>query len=910
MINYAKIIIKTKKLLTLIYFFKGKIMKINHKSSIRNLIPIVSILTPITSTNLFAENYVVKLFDSNNSKGIWQMIGTLGLKDQSATSSSNSDINNSSEDLVSPTIPDSDTGTVTTSSTSDTNISVLYPESGESESELSITSLFDVDLSNSVFDPITISNGELVLYGYDTNATTDKWLYFNSKSSTEANKLSTIKKGVGYWARFDSPNSSSSSLTSNSGFIFDDNFNIGASTYTGKIYSGWNLLSIPEMRTTEGVYITALSLNNLSDNNLTISYRDDVEKYKINLALHNSVLTNVSKINQAISNARIYAFQSSSPSGFIILMSEKPFTISSTSTLVNYDLVEKQYESYLIGTKISSVYLYGKLLDMNEKIISLISPINLSLNGVSTNIDFLDPTSSYSASIPVSTIGFTTYKVVRNFGTVDQNYTLALSKDSFYIEDKNYIKTYSTRNINPANYIIDDTNPLIMYALSDKRNEVDTSFELIGNERVIKQVGDPVDFLRSASYSDLTSSGIITSDLALSSRYIQSYKFPIKDSLKHFMASVFSGYLPSQILTLKNEQNENIKWDSLPISKKLTTWSNFASDYDLIHSINRNKSYWVKFDPYISGVKFSIDINGTEKATNIIHIVSDDNQTISNLVHYTLQIPTINLSRSARGYINIGSHKIELKPELDGSIFSAEINSEDLSGLENSSTATIYIIDEDGYSAKSTISLDFIKPITPSSSTKLETVALDTSLRVFRNELRLFDEVTNLDTGLCKDFGISKVYIVKTNSLDKNTSIGSLILSDPIEKTHISYLKGTSRLTTSTADYVTKPIKYNESCEKISDIPVATEGITVGISSSTMNLYYKKSTTYASASPDFPKVIYVKSGSNPVLEIKFSPAYINQFFYIVDQNNKVYSGQFVADIYGNNQNPLYLQPIE
>lgn len=847
---------------------------------------------------MYSSDYIVRLFDSNSSRGVWQMVGVLGLRDLSLNSTIDFNTTDGTVGTVDePTLPTSDT-------TLEINISNLYPELGSSEIEIDILKTFDTNLSNNTFDPVSSTNGELVLYSYDLNSSESRYKYYNSKNSDSSNQFSTLKTGLGYWVRFNNNATTSTNFTSNSGFIFNDNFNLGVSTYQNKIFSGWNLLSLPEIRTTEGIYIIKFEYNTALNKLFTISYRDDLEKFQVNIDENLTLKIAVNNINSVLNSARIFAFKNDSS---VVLMSSRPFTISADTSLYNYNFIAKNSSTFYAGSKISSEYLNGLVLELNHNIINSIDNLTLSLNGTSVNLYNYNEDRLITSTI--SSIGLQTTVLNSVTNTIeDKNYTLVLSKSSFYIEDHNYIKSYYITETIPTNFYSDNSDPNIVYYVSTSKNELFTNYSFLSGERVILGSLSVADFITNLNYSATT---ILSSELDSASRYIKTYMFPKKDNLKNFLSSIFSGYLPTQILTLKSEENLNGKWDSLPISKNFSTWSNISSSYDLIHSIDRRKGYWVKFDPFTSGAKLSIDVNGTEKSSEIIHIVGDDNSSMTNLIHYSLQIPVLNLSKLARGYISVGNIQIELKPELDGSIFSAEINSEELSSTLNKvKTGTIYIIDEDGNMATSSISLGFEKPINPNSTMKLSETLADSSLRVFRDNLRLFDKITNIEIDLCKDFGTSNVYIVRTNSNDINASINSLILSDAIVKQYTSYVKGTSRLTTSSITIIDTPVKYSDNCIKISETPVATEGVSVGKSNVTQHLYYKKSTSYTSSSLYFPKVMYVKSGTNPILEIKFDLAYANQDFYIVDNNGKEYAGKFIADTYGSDVNPLYLNAIE
>jgi hypothetical protein len=858
----------------------------------------------ILNSALSANSYSVKLFDTNTSNGVWQMVGVLGIIDASTGSSFSTAP--STEDVVmsDPTIPDEDSG-ISSSTLTTIEGETVYDESGTSEDEIDIRYIFDTNLSNSGFDSLDSgSNGELSIYGYNPISETIRWPYFNSRNSEANNDFTTIEKGKAYWAKYQNNKlnfSSNSEALSESGFIFSDDFNIGYNTYTGKIFEGWNLLSLPEKRTVEAVATIFMEYDSARDYNLTISKRDNLDKAYIYLD-NNSTFEAVKELNIALNKKNIFAMEINSDTDSIALFSSNEFVLSDDRNISQISIPDIDTSS-VQKERVNSTYIKGLFLDINSSFTSIFPLVEVSINGDDINITNYDP-----------------YKLKTLDGTVrgvevkgkNRDLTLIFSKNSFDFETKSYVRRYSY-NLGgvPDSYFSIDNNQTIFNIVS-KRNDINDSLVLIQNDRnyeIVKGYGYVTDVIGNLSFND---GEILFPELFQAPKYIKVLSFPKGNNLKYFLSKVFDGYYPTQIISLKSEVTDSGQWDSMPISKDLSTWESFVSSYDNMLHIDRERGYWIKFEPFNEPTSFSIDEAETTILKSVIHQVSEDNTTITNVIHYTLQIFLQDVSKLTRGYLRVGSREFEMKPELDGTLFYAELDYENLyevDNLESIDTVNAFVINENGIEQSVALDLNFSKPIKPSTSIKLEDVSADTTLRIYKDDLSKFELVEDIYLDLCRDFGKSTVYIVRANSGDSSMSLDQVTLSDPIERSYISLYKNTSKLDTYTDSSNETPIKYSDICERVSDTPVSYEGVNIGMSDENLSLFYKKSINFDANTLNFPRVMFIKINGNTVA-LRFDSVYENTIFYVLDSEGNIYSGQFISELYNDDQSPLNLQIIE
>ena len=860
----------------------------------------ITLLLILSYATLMAKDYTVKLFDNNISNGIWQMVGVTGLKDVSSgvISQDSSQPNSTTE----PIIPDEDTG-ITNTTPATSNSAGVYDESGFSELEIDIVKTFDTNLSNTSFNPIHSSIGELSVYRYNGIANNDIWSYFHSKNSSDGNDFFKFEKGKGYWAKYeDKKLESDSNMTyvSNAGFIFDDSFKFGITSYADKINAGWNLLSLPEKRTIEVIYAIILHYNENREYNLTISKKDDLDKLQINLD-NNSTLEAVKEINSKSTMLDIFALESDNSN--ILLLSRSEFIISDENDIMTSSIPDIEVLS--TTQRKESSYIYGFMLDLNKTFVSKFStPLNLNLNG--ENIDIL------TTNLESSKKDIRSLKII---GT-DKNLTMLFSQKTFYLENPNYIKRYHfdmTKNV-PSGFFSIDGNKTI-FQLAKNRTDFNKSMKIVQNSRdyeIIKGYGNLADICTKLS---LTNHITQIPALAQAPLYLKTYAFPKTDNLVYFLSNIFDGYKPNQILTLKTNPTNSGDWDSMPISNNLTDWTSFSSKYDRTFSTDKRKSYWIKFAQVSSSTsaEFQIDEEQTSISRYVTQQLSvEDNSTIVNNIHYDVQIFLKNVSKAVRGYIQIDNLEIDLKPELDGTVLSAEIDYESLYSISNInlvSEVTVVVVDEKGIEKRTQLAIDFTKPSAPSPTIKLTDIINNSYYRIYQENVSTFKTVTSLYPDLCQDLGIAQIYVVKTDNNDTTLDRSKLILSDAIKITYASLYKGTSKLMSSTIKDVNKPIKYNELCEKISETPAKTESIILGKSMEDLQLFYKNVVDVISTELSPPKIMYVSINGN-IMKIAFDINYANHEFFILDSSDNILTGKFTADLYSNNQNPLSISQVE
>ena len=856
----------------------------------------------LSFTSSFAQDYTVKLFDNNISNGIWQMVGITGLKDVSSGIISQ-DSTPSGISTSEPIIPDEDTGITNITSTTSSSTGV-YDESGFSEISIDIIKTFDTNLSNTSFDPINSDIGELSVYRYNSATADNIWSYFHSKNSSDGNDFFKFEKGRGYWAKYQDKklsNDKNLSYVSNAGFVFDDNFQLGIVTYSDKINPGWNLLSLPEKRTIEVLYAIILTYDSNRDYNLTISKKDDLDKLQINLD-NNSTLEAIKDINSKSQELDVFAFESSSSQ--IIFLSRSEFVIADVNDIVTSSI--PNIETVATTQRKESSYIYGFMLDINKTFISKFSsPLNLNLNGENINI--------LSSKLESSK------KEIRsiNIAGKDRNLTMLFSQKTFYVENPNYIKRYdfdSTKNV-PSGFFSIDGNQTIYQLAKNRIDFFGATLKIIQNSRnyeIIKGYGNLADIFENIT---MTNNLIVLPKLAQVPHYFKSYAFPKTNNLIYFLTKIFEGYKPNQILTLKTSPTTHGDWDSMPISNNLTDWTSFSSKYDRTFSTEKRRAYWVKFAPFSTSTSssFIIDEDQTSISRYVTHQLSeDDNSTIINIIHYDVQIFLKNVSRAVRGYIQIENLEIDLKPELDGTVLTAEIDYESLYSISNInavSEVTVVVIDERGIEKSTKLGINFTKPSAPSPTIKLADITNDSFYRIYQDNVSVFKTVTSLYPDLCQDLGVAQIYVIKTDNNDTTLDRTKLILSDAIKVTYASLYKGTSKLMSSTTEDLTEPIVYNELCEKVSETPADSEGIILGKSPEALQLFYKKAVDVISSELSPPKIMYISINGN-VIKIAFDINYENHEFFILDNNDNILTGRFISDLYSNNQNPLTISKVE
>ena len=848
-------------------------------------------------TFLNAIDYKVKLFDTNISKGVWQMVGTLGLRDLSVGAVTYTDEYRS--DIEDPIVPDDDSGETIISNISGDSDGI-YDESGVSESEIDISNIFDINLSDDNFNPLNSVDGELSIYRYNGVYFDSIWSYYNSKNNSSGNDFNEFEKGRGYWARYDNKRlefETNSSYLSDSGFIFSNNFTMGLTTYTGKIFEGWNLLSLPEKRTVEVIYITILEYNSSRDYNLTISKKDNLNKLEIILD-NNSTLEAVIDLNLALNELGIFAIESniSSINSQISFLSRTEFVISDENNISTFSIPD--ITNTTSENRVESSYIYGLILDINQTFISNFEELFLDLNGKNIDINSAKLESLDGAIRSFEMLG------------VDKNLTLIFSKNSFYLENNNYLKNYDYNSSKrPDNFLSIDNNATI-FQIGKDRKDINSSLSLIPNRNnleIIKGYGNMADIILNLSLKDNV---VKFPELPQSFNYIKLYSFPKTDNLRYFLRQLFEGYIPTQVISLKNGATNSGKWDSMPINNSLTDWTSFSSQYDRTLFIDKERAYWVKFifSSTSTAGDFLIDSNQTSISREVTHQLLEDNITITNIVHYKVQIFLKNVSKAIRGYIKVDNLEIELKPELDGTLLTAEIDYESLyniSNLESISQVTATVVDENGLEKTVSLDINFVKPTKPSSAIKLVDILSDSYYRIYQEDLSSFKVATTIYPDLCHDLGLSIVYVVRADSDDSTLSKDKLILSNSVKITYPSIYKNTSKITSSTIEDINQPIKYSDSCEKISDVLAETEGITLGVSEDQLYLYYRKASEFISETLTPPKIMYIKVNERTV-RIKFDLNYEGYDFYILDSEDNIFSSQFTSDIYNNNQYPLTL----
>ncbi|HIC09915.1 MAG TPA: hypothetical protein EYO61_00970 [Campylobacterales bacterium] len=854
-------------------------------------------------STVFGKEYSVSLFDTNSTNGIWQMVGVGGLKiiSNSSTTSSSDDgtaVNN-------PTIPTEDrTDSVSSTDTVSTGV---YDEHGFSEDEVAISSIFDTNLSNDSFDKLNDS-GTLVMYSYNPIAE-NSWLYYNSKNSDSDNEFTTLKKGFGYWAKYDDTNlqfSSNSEKLSNAGFIFDNSFEMGIETYTAKIFEGWNLLSIPDKRTIERGYIATLDYDENSEYNFSIALKSSLDIRNIYID-SNSTDEAVQRLNSSLNDLDILVFESGID-GFeksITFIGRNPFFIQNDSNISYVEYPTKNSESSNI---VYSELVNGLIVDFNREILNLLPSVEIAIDGEEINISNIAP--KQIATSDNSVFGV-------ELALSDDNVTLLISdkERDVTLYNRNYIKRYLNPDSStiPTGFYSIDNNTTIFQATSS-RDDVNSSLTTIENSReyeIIQGYGSIADLL----YSSIVENGKVSfSDSLNGTHYISTYQFPRTNNLKYFLSIVFDGYVPTQLLTLKDNKGvDEPEWLSIPIYQDMTKWLKFISRYEPTYSVDKRKSYWVKFAPVNpSTTQFAIDEKQSTINKKVFHQVSSDRRYINNVIHYNIQIFLKDVSKKMRGYLKIGDREIELTPELDGSIFTAQLDSEELYQIGDISSiekVQAVIVDENGIEKSIDLDIAFTQPDKPSGLLSFDDILKDSHFKIFKEDLENFNEVSNLKQNLCSDFGIQTLYVIRVDSNDTSTPLESLIMSNPLKKSYVSKYKGTSQLTTKPNGYSSIPVKYSDSCQ-LSDEVAQNEGVRIGASEHNISLFYKKSPNITTGEiKQFPNVMYIKVNSD-ILKVDFDSAYSYQNFYVVDENGVVYSGQFIPEVYGSSSTPYILPIIE
>ena len=852
--------------------------------------------------SLIGKEYVVPLFDTNSSNGVWQMVGVTGLKlistDILTTSNSGGDANGNN-----PIIPIEDR-TDTTSSSSD-NPETPYNESGISENEVAISSVFDTNLSNNSFDALN-SSGTLTMYSYLPISSENKWLYYNSKNSDSDNEFSSLKKGLGYWAKYDDSNlefSSSNERLSNAGFIFDDAFNMGFETFTAKIFDGWNLLSIPTKRTIENIYLLTIDYSSDNDYNFSIAKHSSFNVQKINLD-NNSTVEAVKELNNALNSLDIIAVESGVDEfdSSITLFSRNKFYLQNSS-----DIQYLTYPDKTTTTSSDRIYaqsLNGLVINFNRDILKILPSVIISLNGEELNIsDFA------STKIVTSDNSVTGVELALN----DGNITLLLSDKDISLQNNNYIKRYEnpiTSSVPDGFFSIDDN--ISIFQATQLRDEVNLTLISLQNSEeysIIKGYSSIVDF---ADNLEMINNEVLFTKYLGGTHFINTYQYPRNNNLKYFLSHVFNGYIPSQVLTLKDEIGvDGIKWESMPITQNMSDWKDFISRYEPVYNIDKSKAYWVKFIP-VSSTKTDFSIDKTQSTIDriVFHQISSNNRYINNVIHYTVQIFLKDILNKTRGYIKIGNSEIELKPELDGNFFSAQLDSEELYQILNLNSINgveVVIVDENGIEDSLPLDINFTQPDKPSSLLSFDEILADDSLKLFKGDLSDFDEVTDLQKDLCNDFGIQTLYVVKSDKSDTTTPLNKIIFSNPLKKSYFSKYKGTSQLDTKPDGYSNIPINYTDNCEKSEDT-AQYEGIRIGKSDENLSIFYKKSPSFSDSEKEFPDVMYIKVNSN-IVKLDFDSSYRGAIFYVIDDNNAVYKGSFIPETYNSVTTPYTLLKI-
>jgi hypothetical protein len=869
------------------------------------------LLATISLAFLHGGSYQVKLFDTNGSKGVWQMIGILGLEDYSTGNNQNDN-----GGILTPTIPDEDNGAVNSGIPIDLN--ETYQESGNSEDEMEISKIFDVNLSDDEFSPLSDDFGELAIYSYSKDGDGDRWFYYNSKNSSGANDFETLKKGKAYWARYDNLyNPTSATLVadgeSDAGFIFSDSFKLGTESYDGKVADGWNLLSLPEKRTLERLSFITFDFNITSGNTFYISKKNSLDE--VNISTSSDISETLQKMNKSLAQYGIFALKTrdtGSSEGNITLISREEFTLEANKSLLFRtfpDISEVESSKTKNSTNLFSMVLdiyKNTLIDLNTSTGE--NTTLLEVNGKDLNITDFD------------SLKLSDGEAVFSFGVIkdDGNLTMLFSKTPFFVKQKGYIKRYEENSSGVAgkyNFISIDGGSTV-FQLTEERDEVNSSLTLFQNSReheVVRGFLEGVDFIESLQIDE--DGDIVFEELPVAPRYMKTYEFTKTDNLKNFLSTILDGYIPTQILTL---QSKTSGWASMPIYEDITDWRNFESSYDIFYSIDKREGYWVKFVQGSNSPTFIIDSNNTAISKDISHQVVEDEhgeKSITNIFRYDIDIYLRNVTKDVRGFMNVGDLNFDLEKRgdiLSGSFDFETFYSVDVDAL---SKIDIVVVDENGFQDSFSIdrndsfdkSIDLRKPSQPSENLSWNEIVLDQSYRVFE-DLESFD---GMDVAECKDLGDYPVYVVQTNEADRSILLEKLFISDPIEKRYVSLYKSTSQIESNEENVSRTPVKkFDSSCIEDRNSTLAYEGVGVGNSVEDITLYYKTSDSFdVASSQDFPLMMYVKLNGN-VFHLEFDPVYNGSLFYIVDSNEKSYSGRFEADTYSYDQNPLSLSAIE
>ncbi len=870
-------------------------------NSTKTLLRAVLFSTLFTIT-LFSKEYYVPLFDTNSSKGIWQMVGVTGLKDLSNDGSN--PIDESTVD--NPIIPDDDEVSSSSSTTDSLSESdSVYDDQGSSALEVEIEALFDINRSNSVFDELD-SSGELVIFRYNPLSTTNKWLYYSNKNVTGDNEFSTFEKGVGYWAKYnDSRITDTTDKISYAGFRFDDSFQMGFDSYTGKVFEGWNLISIPDKRTIEAVYLVMISFDENRSYDFSVSAKSSLDR--VPLTIDDNITEAVKLLNLELQEYDIFAFEVDSGDELpaIAMVSGDDFILT-----VNEDNISF-YEEYpptttLSTESINARLVYGTFLDIDNsgELLQELSEYLITLTSEELDEDEDIDLIPYSSTLFSTTA---TAGVEAIFG--DGNLTLVFGDRPFSIKDSNYIKRYDhDGSSTPSGFYSIDGDDTI-FQVTDDRKDVNISLTSLKNSAdysVIKGYKTAVDTIEELTLED--DGAINQPTLQSGSKFIAGYYFPKSNSLQYFLKNLFDGYSPTQLLTLQTDDGgDGKKWDSIPISTDLTNWMELESRYDLQFHVDKRRAYWIKFvatNPITT--TYSIDQSYLNR--EVIHQVSSDSTKITNVIHNSINITLRDNLKDVRGYIKIGNHEIELEvgQESDGS-FTGYLDWEDLyfvTSLTSLTQVEVVFINENGITKNATLDLSFVKPEKPSDSITFETALSDSSIKLFKGELSEFNEITDLHVDLCDNFEAQDVYIVR---VDGTGTANKLILSDPLKKSYYSLYKSTSRLDTKVVGYNSTPVKYDDSCSEVEDYG-SYEGVKIGESDESLSLFYSKSANFVSSTEieASPLVMYIKVNST-VVRIDFDSSYSGARFYVQDSSGlDLYTGLFTPDEYQNSQNPLTL----
>jgi hypothetical protein len=832
-------------------------------------------------------SYQVKLFDTNRSKGIWQMVGTLGLEDFSVEAVDEEQ--QFDEDSFLPEIPDEDGGEVVDENLSEDE-DPAFIESGFSEESIAIAKVFDTNFADSQFNSLDERIGELAMYSYNPDLG-DKWLYYNSHNSDEANDFDSLEKGKAYWAKYDDYSVKTDERSSNSGFLFSDNFSLGTASYSDKLSEGWNLISLPEKRSVERVSLIFYEHSKLRDYNLSISKKDSSTKLWVEIESNSSTEDAVKEINSALDGFGIFAVKSENN---ISLLSREQFTLSDKN-LTYYSFPERDSSLLEINSSVESRYFYGAVLDLNISFLAMFDTVEMVLNGEDINL------SSFSSQQIGNKDSIFWFKIESE----DKKLISLFSEEPFYMEQKGYIKRYEYNGSNaPDGFLSIDGNRTI-FKLVSKREDIDSSFQLIQKSSAYETVRgfeEVVEFVENLSVAE--SGSIQFPQLSQAPRYMEVYTFPKSNSLKAFLNGVLEGHIPTQVISLKSGSSLTVKWDSMPISKDIGDWIGYNSSYDTLFAIDKRRGYWIKFVEGESATDtFSIDSENRSISKNVTHMVIDNLTT--NIFHYDIAIYLKNVSKETRAYLKLGELLFDLERGEDS--FFGEFDYEDLYSvdMESISSVEVSVVDENGVKKSTTFDTNFSKPERPSSSLLLEEIEADQHLRIY-GDLTTFSEV---DTALCRDFGKYDLFVVRA---DGNRSIPKerVLLSDPVKRSFVALYKGTSQLISSSSETVKIAEKYNTQCEKESNESSEYEGVRLGASAEDISLFYKKeSAFFDSTLPKAPEVMYFYLNGN-IVRLEFDSVYNGKSFFILDSDGRVFSGLFERETYDNDSFPMEPTEIE